>query len=104
MKQLLFIGLLLLSVPALAQDMAGECPFGHGSSSKTAVTERREAMMQKTPPSTNKDWWPNQLNLNVLRQLWPALHPYGMAQCGHLPVWRWPGWFPCRAAAVCASQ
>lgn len=77
MKQLLFIGLLLLSVPALAQDMAGECPFGHGSSSKTAVTERREAMMQKTPPSTNKDWWPNQLNLNVLRQNSMKSNPMG---------------------------
>ncbi len=70
MKQLLFLPLLFFALSTFAQDSAGECPFGHGSApkaTKTAVTERREAMAQKGGP-TNKTWWPNQLNLDVLRQ------------------------------------
>jgi len=35
----------------------GKCPFHHGS-----------ATSMKTSGTTNHDWWPNQLNLNILRQ------------------------------------
>ena len=30
-----------------------------------------------TPPRTNRDWWPNQLDLGVLRQHAPGSNPYG---------------------------
>jgi catalase-peroxidase len=40
---------------------AGECPFGHGSSTTKNTTA-------KTKGTTNEDWWPNKLNLQVLRQ------------------------------------
>lgn len=36
---------------------SGGCPFGHGSVTKAA-----------TSGTSNQDWWPNQLNLNILRQ------------------------------------
>lgn len=35
----------------------GKCPFGHGS-----------AASNKSSGTTNRDWWPNQLNLNILHQ------------------------------------
>jgi catalase-peroxidase len=36
---------------------AGKCPFNHGEVKKSAGTGTR-----------NRDWWPNQLNLSILRQ------------------------------------
>lgn len=36
---------------------SGKCPFPHGAPKKAAGTGTQ-----------NKDWWPNQLNLNILRQ------------------------------------
>ena len=36
---------------------SGKCPFPHGAQKKAAGTGTQ-----------NKDWWPNQLNLNILRQ------------------------------------
>jgi hypothetical protein len=74
MNQLILSALLLLPAALFAQDKAGECPLGHGSSSKTATTERREAAMQAT---SNKDWWPNALNLDVLRQNSEKSDPMG---------------------------
>lgn len=65
MKQLVLPTLLLFSVAGFAQEKKAECPMGHGSSAKTETTERREAALKGT---TNKDWWPNKLNLEVLRQ------------------------------------
>lgn len=38
-------------------DSAAKCPFTHGSVSNAAGGG-----------TTNRDWWPNQLNLNILRQ------------------------------------
>lgn len=35
----------------------GQCPFGHGTSKQSAGSGTR-----------NRDWWPNQLKLNILRQ------------------------------------
>lgn len=35
----------------------GKCPFGHGASTPSAGSGTR-----------NRDWWPNQLKLNILRQ------------------------------------
>ncbi|HCP94445.1 MAG TPA: catalase/peroxidase HPI [Bacteroidetes bacterium] len=55
----------LFSVAVFAQEKKAECPMGHGSSAKTETTERREAAMKA---NTNKEWWPNKLNVEVLRQ------------------------------------
>lgn len=74
MKKLLLPSLLLFGGALFAQEKAAECPMGHGSSTKTETTERREAAM-KAP--SNKDWWPTQLNLEVLRQNSEKTNPMG---------------------------
>ena len=38
-----------------------KCPFGHGAASNNA----KQAAGKGT---SNRDWWPNQLNLHILRQ------------------------------------
>ncbi|MCP8617249.1 catalase/peroxidase HPI [Salirhabdus salicampi] len=48
------------------QAKVGGCPFHHGS----ATTE-------KSSGTTNKDWWPNQLNLNILHQHDQKSNPMG---------------------------
>lgn len=44
----------------------GKCPFPHGSVTK-----------QQSEATTNKDWWPNQLNLNILHQHDKKSNPLG---------------------------
>ncbi len=41
-----------------------KCPFGHGASSTINL-----------PPSSNRTWWPQQLNLAILHQHQPASNP-----------------------------
>ncbi|MEM9929972.1 MAG: catalase/peroxidase HPI [Bacteroidota bacterium] len=45
----------------------GKCPFGHGQSKHTSVSRG----------TTNRDWWPNALNLNILRQHSNLSNPLG---------------------------
>lgn len=73
MKKLVFAGLLFSSVGAYAQGPKGECPMGHGSA-KTPTTQHREAAIKG---NTNRDWWPNALNLDVLRQNSEKANPMG---------------------------
>lgn len=65
---------MLLATTAVAQEKSGGCPMGHGSSAKTPTTVHREAAMQG---KGNKDWWPNQLKLEVLRQQSELSNPMG---------------------------
>jgi catalase-peroxidase len=57
--------------------------FGENDKTATASTSESEnpAIPSPTPkdtrPRTNKDWWPNQLDLSVLRQHSPASNPMG---------------------------
>ncbi|MFA9560124.1 catalase/peroxidase HPI [Evansella sp. AB-rgal1] len=44
----------------------GKCPFNHGA-----------ATSPKTSGTTNQDWWPNQLNLNILHQHDKKSNPMG---------------------------
>lgn len=75
MKQFLILTIFALPHVFFAQDKAAEeCPMGFGSSTKSEVTEKREALIKGT---TNKDWWPNALNLNVLRQNSELSNPLG---------------------------
>ena len=63
---------------AMAQETAsaGKCPMGHGeSAAKTAVEQRIQ--MDPKPATNNKDWWPNQLDLSVLRQQSSLSDPMG---------------------------
>ncbi|WP_127533995.1 catalase/peroxidase HPI [Paenibacillus kobensis] len=45
---------------------AGKCPFGHGS-----------ATSPQSSGTSNRDWWPNQLNLNILHQHDRKSNPMG---------------------------
>lgn len=45
---------------------AGKCPVMHGSNTKMG-----------SGGTTNKNWWPNQLNLNILHQHSPKSNPLG---------------------------
>ncbi len=47
---------------------AGKCPVMHGAGSQTSSALR-----------SNRDWWPNQLNLKILHQHAPASNPMGAA-------------------------
>jgi catalase-peroxidase len=57
--------LLLLPAIMVAQQVVAQSYDANPHAGQTPTTQRREAMM-KGP--SNKDWWPNQLNLDVLRQ------------------------------------
>ena len=48
----------------------GECPFGFDKSKSTGQVIKGEG-------TTNKDWWPNQLDLGVLRQNSLMSNPMG---------------------------
>ena len=45
---------------------AGKCPVMHGAGSQTSSAVQ-----------SNRDWWPNQLNLKILHQHTPASNPMG---------------------------
>jgi len=75
MKKGMIILLFLASrVVATAQESQGECPLGHGSTTKTEITKNREAAMKQQSPDY---WWPNRLNLEVLRQNSEKTNPMG---------------------------
>jgi catalase-peroxidase len=64
MKNLLLIPALLLCGATNAQKMekkSGECPMGHTAKSTTVGETTTNA-------ASNENWWPNKLNLQVLRQ------------------------------------
>ena len=48
----------------------GKCPFNHGAAGANQSSGRG---------TSNKDWWPNQLNLKILHQNAPARNPMGAA-------------------------
>lgn len=54
-----------MALAALGQDKKDEKKASPTPSEKTETTKRREEAVKG---NTNKDWWPNQLNLDLLRQ------------------------------------
>jgi catalase-peroxidase len=79
MKYPIFIAALMASFALSAQDSMGECPLGFGKTADTQNTieagiapaqtsSEKEPNEQKREFKTNRDWWPNQLDLTVLRQ------------------------------------
>ncbi len=82
MKQILLLLAMVLSFSSFGQDYSnakGECPFGFSSS------ENKEQAAAPQPPMNdregdfkkNRDWWPNQLDLSVLRQHSAKSDPLG---------------------------
>jgi catalase-peroxidase len=98
MKHVLFSLILgqtaFLNAQATA-DGGGKCPFGHDAPSKKGTQSVEKTSTSNTPQETqkiteessinpgpttgtnNKDWWPNQLNLSVLRQNSTLSDPLG---------------------------
>ena len=64
MKKIIIVSSLILSIHSVAQNAmenAGKCPFGYDSKEKATIKSTNQG-------TTNKEWWPNQLNVDVLRQ------------------------------------
>lgn len=47
-------------------ETSGKCPFNHGEQKMTEKTNENAKV--NSTGTNNRDWWPNQLNLKVLRQ------------------------------------
>lgn len=72
------IALVSISIQLNAQnkiETKGKCPFGHDSKT-TPQTEQSNVQSNKNSLS-NKDWWPNQLDLSVLRKNSKLSSPMG---------------------------
>lgn len=78
MKHVLITTALLLGLNSFGQyqEEEAKCPFGFGSkkekSEKTVTTTTSENKIR-----TNSDWWPNRLDLSVLRQNSAMTNPMG---------------------------
>jgi len=62
--------LFLFAANSNAQSKAkkeAKCPFGHGSKTEEK-TEQLSETKTTNKPFTNREWWPNQLDLTVLRK------------------------------------
>jgi catalase-peroxidase len=69
MKKAVLLFSLFLTINLNAQnkmESKPKCPFGHGSE-ETAETEPT-AVTSNSQVFTNRDWWPNQLDLSLLRK------------------------------------
>ena len=91
MKKLLTITLLAMVGAATAQmssaNGAATCPFGHGSAAAESTNTQNAVQTNDkptavsntngTPMPTNRSWWPNQLDLSVLRQHSDMSNPMG---------------------------
>jgi catalase-peroxidase len=68
MKKIILTNVVLITFSVFSQETAtsmSKCPVNHGANSSTTVTSETS---QHEVMKTNKDWWPNQLDLSVLRQ------------------------------------
>ncbi len=76
MYKYLLMVLMALSFNTYAQENAAECPMGHG----VKVSDKTETTMlleEAGNPNSMQDWWPNQLDLSVLRQNSSKSDPLG---------------------------
>jgi catalase-peroxidase len=81
MKNGFLIALCALSLQVSAQPnppetAKGQCPF-HFGKQETKEEEKPGEIKTKNTAPTNKDWWPNQLDLSVLRQNSELSNPMG---------------------------
>ena len=78
MKRIILFFALVFTLPTIAQkkksgDM-GKCPVHHGNSAQEMSSTDT---IKYTESTSNSDWWPNQLNLSVLRQQSDLSNPMG---------------------------
>ncbi|TDB68827.1 catalase/peroxidase HPI [Arundinibacter roseus] len=69
MKKVLIVLALFVSGTTFAQEQAAECPMGHSTKPKGEYSAVKG--------TANEDWWPNKLNLQVLRQHSGLSNPMG---------------------------
>lgn len=74
LKQMIKRGWLLMLSTFLMSDSNGQHTAANPYGAQTETTKRREELLRG--PS-NKDWWPNQLNLDILRQQGEKSNPLG---------------------------
>ena len=74
LKQMIKRGWLLVLSTFLMPDSNGQHTAANPYGAQTETTKRREELLRG--PS-NKDWWPNQLNLDILRQQGDKSNPLG---------------------------
>lgn len=74
LKQMIKRGWLLVLSTILMPDTNGQHTTDNPYAAKTETSKRREELLKGT---SNKDWWPNQLNLDILRQQGDKSNPLG---------------------------
>jgi catalase-peroxidase len=74
LKQMIKGGWLLVLSTILMTDSNGQHTTDNPYAAKTETSKRREELLKGT---SNKDWWPNQLNLDILRQQGDKSNPLG---------------------------
>jgi catalase-peroxidase len=74
LKQMIKRGWLLVLSTILMTDSNGQHTTDNPYAAKTETSKRREELLKGT---SNKDWWPNQLNLDILRQQGDKSNPLG---------------------------
>jgi len=82
MRKVIFSVLSILSFYAQAQHPApsgekGSCPFHEVTSQASEPSKLSPVTNPTVDGNSNQDWWPNQLNLNVLRQHSIVSNPMG---------------------------
>ncbi|MEN9399386.1 MAG: hypothetical protein RL632_487 [Bacteroidota bacterium] len=84
MKHVIFTVGLCMTLPTMAQKNSAsqaKCPVNHGQMTETSMSTSSAGVDSLTHPKgggpTNSDWWPNQLNLSVLRQNSSLSNPMG---------------------------
>ncbi len=80
MKQFLLSTCLVVMTQAMAQDAHGDiskCPFHQAAAASIEASHDAMQSAATKTPTKNEDWWPNQLDLSVLRQQSELSNPMG---------------------------
>ena len=80
MKQFLLSTCLVVMTQAMAQDSHGDiskCPFHQAAAASLEASHDAIQSSASKTPNKNEDWWPNQLDLSVLRQQSELSNPMG---------------------------
>src|ERR1035437_2331892 len=86
----------------LEPTLPAEQSHGRGVQLRRGVQEPRPGCGDQRPASVD-DQLPGVVACG-LWPLWAVVHPYGVAQCRHLPYCRWARWRRRRHAAVCSAE
>jgi catalase-peroxidase len=80
MKKIILTHAILLSISVIAQKNSAtmsKCPVNHGGTSSANIEQNSSEKQNQFGKTTNKEWWPNQLDLSILRQQSELSNPMG---------------------------